>query len=60
MIAAIVGIGIAVGILFLLIEAAFLAWGVFGALVFFAALALGFAWYTDRRRQNQYDSLPDS
>jgi hypothetical protein len=55
MVAAIVGIGIAVGIIFLLIGAAFVAWGALGALVFFGAVALGIAWIFDRRKQAQYD-----
>lgn len=55
MVAAIIGIGIAVGILFLIIGAAAVAWGFFGALVVFAALALGIAWIYDRRKQTEYD-----
>jgi hypothetical protein len=55
MVAVIIGVGIAVGILFLLIEAAALAWGFFGALVVFAALALGIAWIYDRRKQAEYE-----
>jgi Flp pilus assembly protein TadB len=59
LIAAIIGIGIVVGILFVVIEAAFFRWGILGAFVFFAALALVFSWYYDRRQQKRYDSLPD-
>lgn len=55
MVAAIVGIGIAAAILFLVIGAAFVAWGVLGALIFFGGLALGIGWMFDRRRQAQYD-----
>jgi Flp pilus assembly protein TadB len=59
LIAAIIGIGIAVGIAFVVISSAFFRWGILGAFVFFAALALGFSWYYDRRQQKRYDSLPD-
>jgi hypothetical protein len=55
MVAAVVGIGIAVAILFLIISAALFAWGVFGAFVVFAALALGVAWFYDRRKVAEYD-----
>jgi uncharacterized membrane protein len=55
MLAAIVGIGIAVGIVFLVIGAALIAWGIFGALIVIGGLALGFAWVYDRRQQTQYD-----
>ena len=54
MIATVVGIGIAVGILFLFLSAALFAWGVFGALLFFAVVALGIAWVYDRRKQAEY------
>jgi hypothetical protein len=52
---AIFGIGIAAGIVFLVIGAALVAWGVLGALVLMGALLLGIAWMVDRRRQAQYD-----
>jgi hypothetical protein len=55
MAASIVGIGIAVAILFLFIGAAFVTWGALGALILFGAIALGFAWLSDRRKQAQYD-----
>jgi hypothetical protein len=55
MVAAVVGIGIAVAVLFLIISAALFAWGVFGAFVVFAALALGVAWIYDRRKVAEYD-----
>jgi hypothetical protein len=55
MLATIIAVGIAVGILFLLIGAAAVAWGFFGAMVVFAALALGIAWIYDRRKQMEYD-----
>jgi len=52
--AAIVGIGIAVGILFLFVGAALATWGVLGAFVF-GGIALTFAWFYDRRKQAQYE-----
>ena len=55
LIATVIGVGIAVGILFLLVGAALVAWGVFGALVFFAVIALAIAWLYDKRQQTQYD-----
>ena len=55
MLAAIVGIGIAAGILFVVIGAAFIAWGVLGALIVFGGIALLIGWMSDRRRQAQYD-----
>jgi MFS family permease len=45
----IVGIGIATVILFAVIGAALVAWGVLGAFIFFGGLMLGFAWVYDRR-----------
>lgn len=59
LIAAIIGIGIAAGILFIFVSSAFYRWGVLGALVFFAAIALVFSWFYDKRQQDRYDSLPD-
>jgi hypothetical protein len=56
MVAMIVVIGIGVGIAFLLVSAALFAWGIFGSLVAFAAIALGIAWFYDRRKQAEYDS----
>jgi hypothetical protein len=55
LVAVIVGGGIAVGILFLLVGAALAAWGILGALVAFAGLALLIAWFYDRRKQHEYD-----
>lgn len=53
--AVIIGGGIAAGIIFLLVGAALVAWGVLGALVAFGALALGIAWLYDRRKAHEYD-----
>jgi hypothetical protein len=53
--ATVIGVGIAVGILFLVIGAALVAWGVLGAFVVFGALALGIAWLYDKRKQAEYD-----
>jgi hypothetical protein len=55
MVATIVGIGIAAAILFALVGAALVTWGVLGALIVFGGIALGIAWLSDRRRQAQYD-----
>ena len=55
MAATIIGVGIAVGILFLLVGAALFAWGILGAFVVFGGLALGIAWLYDRRKQTEYD-----
>jgi hypothetical protein len=55
MVAAVVGIAIAVGILFLVIGAAFVAWGALGALIVFAGIALGIAKWSDSRKQARYD-----
>ena len=55
MMAAIVGIGIAVGILFLFVGAALATWGVLGAFIVFGGIALAFAWFYDRRKQAQYE-----
>jgi hypothetical protein len=55
MLATIVGIGIAAGILFLVVGGALLTWGILGALIVFGGIALGIAWVSDRRKQAQYD-----
>jgi len=59
MIGAIVGIGIAAAIVFLLIGAALVTWGVLGAFIVFGGLALGIGWFYDRRRVREYESLPE-
>ena len=53
--AAVIGIGIAVGVLFAIIGAALFAWGIFGAFVVFGLLALGIAWIYDKRKQAEYE-----
>jgi hypothetical protein len=55
LVAVIVGAGIAVGILFLIVDVALFTWGIFGSLVVFAGLALLVAWFYDRRKQHEYD-----
>jgi len=55
LLASIVGIGIAVGILFLFVGAALATWGVLGAFIVFGGIALTFAWFYDRRKQAQYE-----
>jgi uncharacterized membrane protein HdeD (DUF308 family) len=51
----VIAVGIAVGIVFLFIGAAFVAWGALGAIVFFAGLVLLVAWFYDRRHQASWD-----
>jgi uncharacterized membrane protein len=53
--AVIIGVGIATGILFLIVGAALATWGIFGALMVFGGLALAIAWFYDRRKQHEYD-----
>lgn len=55
LVAVIVGGGIAAAIIFILVGAALVAWGVLGALVAFGGIALGIAWWYDRRKQHEYD-----
>jgi hypothetical protein len=55
LVAVIIGGGIAVGILFVVVGAALVTWGVLGAFVVFGGLALGIAWFYDRRKQTEYD-----
>jgi hypothetical protein len=55
LVAVIIGVGIAVGILFLIVDVALVKWGIFGSLVVFAGLALAIAWFYDRRKQHEYD-----
>ena len=55
LVAVIIGGGIAVGILFLIVDVALVTWGIFGSLVVFAGLALAIAWFYDRRKQHEYD-----
>ena len=55
LLASIVGIGIAALILFLLIDAAFLRWGVLSALIVFSLIALAIAEISDRRKQARYN-----
>jgi hypothetical protein len=59
LIATIVAVGIAVGVLFMLVGAALVTWGVLGAFIVFGGLALGFGWFYDRRKAAEYESLPD-
>ena len=55
LVAVIIGGGIAAGIIFLLVGAALVAWGILGALVAFGGIALGIAWLYDRRKAHEYD-----
>jgi hypothetical protein len=47
--------GLAAGVIFLLVGAALVAWGILGALVAFGGIALGIAWLYDRRKAHEYD-----
>ena len=49
--------GIAALLLFLLVDAAWYRWGVFGALLFFFVILLAFGWFYDRRKANEYADL---
>jgi hypothetical protein len=60
LVAAVIGIGIAVGVLFLIVGAALFAWGIFGAFVVFGLLALGIAWIYDKRKQAEYEDYQES
>ena len=53
--ASVVAIGIGVGILFLFVGAALATWGILGAFVVFGGIALGIAWFYDRRKQAEYE-----
>jgi hypothetical protein len=49
--------GIAALLLFLLVDAAWYRWGVFGALLFFFVILLAFGWFYDRRKEREYADL---
>jgi len=55
LVASIVGIGIATAIVFAVIGAALVAWGVLGALILVGGLLLGFAWVYDRRELRAHE-----
>jgi hypothetical protein len=50
-------LGIGMLLLFLLIDAAWYRWGIFGALIFFFLLFLLFGWIYDRRHAREYADL---
>ena len=57
-IGAIIGLGIAALILFLVLDAAWLRWGFVGTFIFVSAVLLVIAWFYDRRQAKiaeQYD-----
>ena len=60
---AIIGITLAVcvgaGIIFLIIGAAWYAWGAIGALIFVFAVLGIWAWFYDRRQARKYEDLPE-
>jgi membrane protein implicated in regulation of membrane protease activity len=47
-------------IVFLIIGAAWYAWGAIGALAFVFLVLGGWAWFYDRRQQEKYDRLPET
>jgi hypothetical protein len=49
--------GIAALLLFLLIDAAWYRWGIFGALLFFFLIILAYGWIYDRRHEREYADL---
>jgi hypothetical protein len=49
--------GIAALLLFLLVDAAWYRWGVFGAMLFFFVILLAFGWFYDRRHEREYADL---
>ena len=54
LLASLFGIGIAIGIVFSIIGAALLAWGVLGTLLFVGGILLAAAWVYDRRQAQRY------
>ena len=56
LIAGVLAAGLMVAIIFKIIGQALLHWGFFGALAVIAVLALGFAWFYDRRQPARYDA----
>ena len=49
--------GIAALLLFLLVDAAWYRWGIFGALLFFFVILLAVGWFYDRRHEREYADL---
>jgi hypothetical protein len=49
--------GIAALLLFLLVDAAWYRWGVFGAMLFFFVILLAIGWVYDRRHEKEYADL---
>jgi hypothetical protein len=54
LLASLLGIGIAAGILFWVIGAALLTWGVLGTLIVIGGILLAIAWVYDRRQARYY------
>jgi hypothetical protein len=48
---------ITIVVIFLIIGAAWEAWGFFGAIAFFFALLIAFGWFFDRRQRRKYEEL---
>jgi hypothetical protein len=53
----VIACGIGAALLFLLVNAAWYRWGGFGAMMFFFALLLGYAYIHDRREVKSYGSI---
>lgn len=52
-----IGIALAAYLMFVLIGWAWYAWGLIGALLFFAGVAILIAWFSDRREANRRREL---
>jgi Flp pilus assembly protein TadB len=50
---------VAVAVVFLIIGAAWEAWGFFGAIALFFLVLIGFGWFYDRRQRRRYEELPE-
>jgi hypothetical protein len=57
LVAVLIGVGAGTVLLFMLFGRAWYAWGLFGALLVFSAVAIGIAWVFDRRDQQRRKSL---
>jgi membrane protein implicated in regulation of membrane protease activity len=59
----VIGVALAIGVggllLLTLISAAWYKWGFFGALLFFGAITLAFAWFYDRRQVKKYEEYSE-
>jgi hypothetical protein len=51
----VIACGVGAAIVFIVLGAAWAKWGAFGAIIFFGAILLGYAWIYDRRQTRPYD-----